>query len=548
MNESNKTTRRLTELFRIVIAIFMLFFLGVLSTSAIIGTTGMEIVKEGEGVDTIVQRIREQIEAVVFYNDNILANLIWLVLGFAVVYLLMPLLKKMPLWAELAIVAAWTILLGSVWVNTSQVAPSEDSWVVSQTALDFSNGDYHEITGDDRYFRNYPFQLGFVFFEELLIRAAKLFGDIENLVFIQEISVIMLASSYVALLLMVNQVFEDKRIRHTAFILLLFCIQPIISCTFLYGIIPGFVFAAWAVYLEINFIQSKSWKMKLLWGILSVLCITIAVTIKSNNLIVLVAMVMLAVVTSFKNKKSLCNLILSVVSIILCVLTPDLITSMYAKRAGTEFGDSIPMISWFAMGMQEASNAPGWYNYGATVSNFEISEFNADVASERSKEEIKKRIGDFSADKQYRNDFYYKKFISVWNETSYQSIWNNKVRGQYKDKSGIAKWVCDDAERTTKSYMDIFSQFIFIMCFFGILYCMKQKNTYAMIMMLITLGGMMYHLLAEAKSQYALPYFIWMTVFASCGFIFVFDKAKPYINKYTDKYIDRNKALAENGG
>ncbi|MCD7890203.1 MAG: hypothetical protein LUG26_00020 [Ruminococcus sp.] len=103
MDQTNKIGW-LTALFRIVIAVFMLFFLGVLPISAIVGTTGMEIVKEGEGVDTVVQQIREQIEAVVFYNDNILANLIWLVLGFCLVFLLMPLLKKLPLWSELTFV------------------------------------------------------------------------------------------------------------------------------------------------------------------------------------------------------------------------------------------------------------------------------------------------------------------------------------------------------------------------------------------------------------------------------------------------------------
>ncbi|MCD8188470.1 MAG: hypothetical protein LUD57_07740 [Ruminococcus sp.] len=547
MDQTNKSDW-LTALFRIVIAVFMLFFLGVLSISAIVGTTGMEIVKEGEGVDTVVQRIREQIEAVVFYNDNILTNLIWLVLGFCLVFLLMPLLKKLPLWSELTFVAVWTIVIGSIWIFSSQVAPNSDSYQVSDAALNFANNDYSVLTGDDRYFRNYPFQLGFVFFEEILIRGAGMFGDVENLLFIQEVSVIMLASSYVALLLMINQIFEDKRVRHTAFVLLIFCIQPVISCTFLYGIIPGFVFSAWAVYLEINFIKSESWKKKILWGILSVLCITAAVVIKSNNLIVLVAMVLLAIVTAFRNKKSLFNLLLSAVSVVLCVVTPDMVTSMYEKRADVQFGDSIPMISWFAMGLQEAENAPGWYNYGATLANFENSGYDADAASESSLKEIRKRIDDFSVDKQYRNDFFYKKFTSVWNETSYQSIWNNNVRLQYKEKTGIAEWVCNDGETATKSYMDAFAQLIFILCFCGILYCLKHKNTYAMIMMLITLGGMMYHLLAEAKSQYALPYFIWMTVFASCGFIFVYDKVKPCISKFIDKHFRRNKTLTESGG
>lgn len=527
MNETNKAAKGLTAVFRAVIAVFMLFLMGVLSMASVLGTTGMEIVNEGEGRDTIVQHIREQIEAVVFYSDNILANIIWLAICFALVYLIMPFLEKLPLWAELLTAAVWTIALGIWWVNTSNIAPSEDSWIVSQAAIDFSKGDFHAIAEGERYFRNYPFQLGFVLFEEILIRIAGIFGEVENLIFIQDISVVLLASSYIAALLMLDSISEDKRIRHTAFLLILFCIQPIISCTFLYGIVPGFAFSVWAVYLEICFIKSEKWHKKLIFGILSAFCITLSVIIKTNNLIVLVAMVMLAVVTAFRDKKSLLNIVLSAVCVIACSVTPDAIASMYEKRAGIELGDSVPMISWFAMGMQEASNAPGWYNAGATLGNLDSAGLDEKKAAEQSKQEIKKRIGDFANDPQYRNDFFYKKYTSVWNETSYQSIWNNKVRRQYKDKTGLAEWVCGDGERTVKSYMDIFAQFIFILCFCGIIYCMKQKNTFAMVMPLIALGGMMYHLLAEAKSQYALPYFVWLTLFAACGFIFLYDKVKP---------------------
>lgn len=542
MNESNKATKCFTALFRIVIAAFMLFLLGVLSMASVIGTTGMENIKEGQGRDTVVQQVRESIESVIFYNDNILANLIWLAVGFTILYLIMPLLKKIPFWAELVIIAVWTIVLGFWWVRTSQVAPSEDSWIVSSTAINFSKDDFSELADGNRYFRNFPFQLGFVLFEEILIRVAGMFGEVENLIFIQEISVILLASSYVALLLMINRIFEDKRIRHTAFFLLLFCIQPIISCTFLYGIVPGLVFAVWAVYLEICFIQSEKWTIKIIFGILSALCITLSVVIKTNNLIVLVAMVALALVTAFRSRKNLLNLILSVVCVMLCIITPDAIASMYEKRADAVLGDSVPMISWFAMGMQEAANAPGWYNGGATLGNLDSAGLNEEKAAEQSKGEIKKRIGDFANDPQYRNDFFYKKYISVWNETSYQSLWNNTVRWQYKDKTGIAKWVCSDGEKSTKRYMDIFAQLIFILCFCGILYCIKNKNTYAMIMPLIVLGGMLYHLLAEAKSQYALPYFVWLTVFASCGFIFIYDKTKTYI----DERFRKSKVVSDN--
>ncbi|MDE7120570.1 MAG: hypothetical protein K2O42_00200, partial [Oscillospiraceae bacterium] len=99
---------------------------------------------------------------------------------------------------------------------------------------------------------------------------------------------------------------------------------------------------------------------------------------------------------------------------------------------------------------------------------------------------------------------------------------------QYNPKTGIAKLICEEKQTEAKQYMDYFSQLIFVLCFCGMIYCVKEKNTYLMVMPLIVMGGMLYHFFAEAKSQYALPYFIWMTVFASCGFVFLQDRIKPY--------------------
>lgn len=533
---ANKPTRCFTAIFRMVIAVFMLFALGTLIMQALTATTGMEIIlEEGDTVSSVVQYIRREWESVIYYQDNVFANLIFLVVGFFLLWFITP---RLPLWVESLVLALWTIGLGILWVRTSQVSPTADSATVSSAAINFAKDNYEMITGEDRYFRNYSFQLGFVFFEEILIRIASHFKEeINDLVFIQEISAILLASAYVAILHTLDLVCEDKRIRHTAFILLALCIQPIISCVFLYGIIPGFAFSAWAIYLEIRFLKSKTWKGKLLWGILSAVCITIAVVIKSNNLIVLVAMALLAGVTAFQNKKTLCNLILVIACVIPCATVPDAVISMYEKRANTDLGDSIPMISWFSLGMNEGMSAPGWYNYGATLSNFEICEFDADAAAKRSVEAIKDRLQYFDEHKQYRNDFFFKKYVSMWNETTYQSIWNNIVRAQYYPKTGIAKLICEDEEKQqqAKQYMDYFSQLVFVLCFCGIIYCVKQKNTYVMVIPLVVMGGMLYHILAEAKSQYALPYFVWMTAFAGCGFVFVLDHVKPGICQCLEK-------------
>lgn len=518
---------------RIVTAIFFTFFLAVLALTSLTGTTGVEIISADEVRDTIVQHFPEGLETVIYYSDNILSNLIWLGVFIIVSVIIVRLTakldeKKFPLWLEIGILCAWTIFWGFMWVHTSQLSPSEDSQVVLNASLEAIRDEYTFIT-DIRYFQYYRFQLGYVLFNEILIRGAQNFGEVKTLLFLQDISVLMLASAYAAILLSAKRIFRDRRIIHVLTLLLAVTMQPVMTCSFLYGLVPGLAFGVWAVYLEIVTIQSETWKGKIIAGVLSALFVTLAVVIKSNNLIILVAMGIFAVVHMFSDKRSFVCLCAVIAGLIGSVAVPKAIASSYENRAGKDLGDSIPFVSWFAMGMQEGANAPGWYNYGSTMTNFEDADFNAELAAERSVEEIKKRMKVFKKDKQYRNDFFFKKYTSMWNETSYESIWNNQVRAQYKEKTGLAKWACGKGEKVLKRFMDLLAQFVFVGSLAAVVYCLKTKNTLAFFPALITVGGILYHLLAEAKSQYAIPYYVWITAFSAAGIVFIADKLSPVI-------------------
>lgn len=531
MNEKIKTALKpsagkFESFARVVICVLMLMAMGTLTMAAFLHTTGMEIVGEGQGVDTIVIRIREGVESVIYYNDNIILNVIVLALCIAICFIALPLLKKIPLWAELAFIAVWTIVLGSVWVNSAMLAPSEDSWYVTNAGLCFAHNDFSPL--QDRYFQNFPFQLGYVFMNEIFIRIAELFKPVERLIFLEIINVIFLAAAYVGIILINSKIFKDQRVRKLTVLLLTFSVQPIIFSTFLYGIIPGLAFAVWALYLEILYLQTS----KIRYGIPSVICIVLAVMIKLNYSIVLVAMVAIAVVMMFRRKKFIHDIAYIVLVAALAIAVNPMVKAMYENRSGIEFGDSIPTISWIAMGMNDSdlAPAPGWYDFVSTVGKFSENNYDAKSAAKVSSDFVKQRLSYFNKHSQYANDFFYNKFVSQWNETSYQSIWNNQVRLQYEEKGSLAKWVCGDGQVITKLYMDYYAQLIFTAVLVGIAAVLRRKNFLAVTFPLVILGGVMYHMIAEAKSQYAMPYFILMVGFAAYGIFVIYDAIAHKLN------------------
>ena len=535
---------------RIVVTVIMLFIMGTLSAASMISTTGMEKIGSGEVADNILFRIRESWETVIYYSDDVLANIIILFYCFLFMFLLLPLIKKIPLWMEITIVATWTIAIGTIWIYSSNLSPTEDSFRVTNAAVCFAKDDFAPFAEGERYFRDYSYQLGYVLFNEVFIRLAMMFGEIKDLLFLQVINVFLLAVSYVAIILTNKLVFKDEKIRHITSVLLMFAAQPIIFSSFLYGIIPGFAFASLALLFMILYLK----KSKIIYSILSVVFIALAVMIKTNNYIVLVAICCITFVTMFRRKKFIRDLIYIVAAIALSVSVTPAVKSYYENRSNIDLGEALPFSAWFAMGLNEAENAPGWYNPSYTVHAYANANYNPDVTSDRSIQIIKERIEYFYKNQQYRKEFFYKKFVSQWNETSYQSIWNNQVRGNYYPRTNTAEWICTVDSSTVKQYMDYYAQFIFIACLIGLLACLKNKNFLSITFPVVILGGVIYHILAEAKSQYSIPYFILMIGFAAYGIMIAYDHlySKSNNNKIirlffcTEKLVSGKKAAVEN--
>ena len=508
-----KLTQTLNDISIKVVSAFTIFFFGVLFLASFLQTTAIKIVSEDEAYDNIVNRLRQGVETIIYHNDNILRNLIILPIFFFISIKLLSLVSKLSLKTEIIYICAITTILGMVWVFTSSVSPTEDSYIVTNASLLAAKNDFTFLS-DDVYFKRFPYQLGYVLFNELIIRIANLFTETDRLLYLAAINVIFLAALNVAVVLINHYVFSDEKVRHMTVILLTFCLQAIISSSFIYGIIPGFAFAMWALLMQIMYLKGRG---GIICPIMSIIFLALAIMLKTNNYIVMIAMVIIGLVTMLNLPFRIRDAVLIVLLVVCSVSVQPTVKAMYEKRSGVDLGPGIPYVAWFAMGLSEAENAPGWYNPYRTVALYDGVDKSDDTVTAESKKYIKERLEKFSEDKDYRNDFFYQKYVSQWNETSYESIWNNIVRGQYSNKVWIASMVCYEYDEKVLKFMDDYAMLVFFGAFAACIFFFKEKDFLAVSMPLVVLGGMLYHLLSEAKSQYALPYFIIMCGIAAYG-------------------------------
>ena len=490
-----------------------------LSAVSLLHTTVVDNIGEGEGIESIVYHIPERLESVYYLNDNLFFNLLILAFLLLDCFLLIQNCRKIKLRTIGIGLFLWTFVLGTVWVLSSQTAPTEDSATVTGASLAFARGDYGPLS-DIRYFRDYSFQLGYVFFNEIILRFVSLFTELKTLMLLEILNAAFLGVIHLFLVLIAEKLLQDRRVTVLTAVLLALSTAPLISCSFIYGIYPGMMFAVIALYCEICYLKDD----KLPFAFAAAASIAVAAMIKPNYTIWMIAMLLIAAVFFLKRKKYLRDGIFIVLTAVLaCSIRPAVIRG-YEKASGTEIKGTVPYICWIAMGLNEAELAPGWYNYAFTIALLEQSDFDEELTAERGAEIVKERVKFFLQHPQYTNDFFYLKNVSQWNETSYQSIWNNTVRGQYKEKGALAAWVCGNGETTVKKIMDLFAQLVFIGFLLGCIRILYEKNFHLAPLPVVFLGGFFYHMLAEGKSQYVLPYFIVMTGFAAVGIVWLSDR------------------------
>lgn len=464
-------------------------------------------------------------ELITFESDSLLKNigclLLFVALGVCLTLALRHLgwLKRITKWHLALGIFIWVIIAGFVWIITAMSSPTHDSLIVTRAGIAAALGEMKYLQED--YFIRFPFQSGYVLWTELWARIFKL--DQNSYLFMECVNILCLAFGEVALLLTTDKLFGRREITFATTLVLAAFFQPIIFSTFLYGTIPGFCFAAWAIYFFICYLKNNRW-----WLIaLSAASLIIAVSLKLNNMILLVAMGIILAAHLLRGKplRRLIALVLMCVSVL--TLT-NIAKWQYEKRLDKELGDGIPMISWMAMGLHDAPTAPGWYDGKYTVSNFHNSGNDPDVAGEKSKEVIKERLEYFKEHPDEAGEFFSDKILSQWNETTFQSLWNNQVRGQLRPRNGIAKYVCEDGESKVKDVMDLGVQFIYCGMLIAAVYLVisqikkdderPEDQLGLFLIPLIFLGGFLYHALFEAKSQYVITYVTFMIPYAVWGF------------------------------
>lgn len=443
-------------------------------------------------------------EVTTFQRDNLILNIIILVVFLLILLYIYRKKEKINIGKKFCI--AITILLAIlclIYIIFGKFVPTADQWSVFNIAKQFHNGDFSAMDVGGELHR-YPNQIGII---TIIYYLGYIFG-IDKYSYIQFMNIIFLIVSFIFIYKICKKVFaryKSENRNKLTYVFLVMFLPIAFYTTFVYGNIIGFSLSIISLYYCLCYIEDKKAKNILL----TIICIVGAVIIKSNYAINLIGIILILLCNLFEDKKYI-NIFVILLIIVSQILSNSLIKLNIERITKAKVSNGIPKTAWIAMGLQKGDErAEGWYNR-YTLGVFEKNEYNIEETNEEAKNEIKERIKYFISNPKDSYIFFRNKIESEWNEPTYQSLWIMHYMKNQTEETYIFDGKINEnlINKIYIKYCNIIQLIIlFGACYYFILN-FRKNNIDELSFAIIFIGGFIFHLFWEAKSQYTITYFI----------------------------------------
>lgn len=380
-----------------------------------------------------------------------------------------------------------------------------DANKIYEAATMFAKGDFSYLEKGG-YLYHYPHQLGMVTYERVLL---KLINNKESL-FVSNLFFVLLinwTSWKIS-----QELFEGNFMVQNLTIMFSFLFFPqLFFIAFVYGTIPGFAFFLLAVYFQILFLKRGKNK----YVVLTFLFVTFATLLKNNYLIGAISIACVFVLAALEKKK-IRMVVYGILMMGVVLLSGEMLNKFYEVESGYSIEGGEPKTLWIAMGLRdESSKLGGWYD-GFNYSEFEKNNYDSKQSEKVAMESIIESFDRFRKSPKYTIRFFRQKIESTWCDPLFQSIWSGPLEatGQKVQSEKIS---CLYEETFVHRLVRDFcgAWLIIIYGMFFLFFVRKNKeNNMIMTGAIFFIGGFLFHLLWETKSQYVYPYVFCMIPYA----------------------------------
>lgn len=440
-------------------------------------------------------------ERMVFYHNGVVIFVLLALFAFSI-WKLKDVIGKFPTKKIFLICSVIYLIIGFYIVFRVTDGLRGDPYMIYKYAQKFLEKDYEGLTAH-YYLRLFPYQLGMVTYEMGLLsiwRSTRIFF-IANLIFVLGINFIQWKIT--------ELLFDDNRVTNCCILLSFGFIPLLLYILFVYGSIPGHFFVYLGLYNLIKYVKQNHF-MPIVF---CALCFGISIIFKPNYIIAIAAG-LIVLFLEFIQKPDFKRVLIIIMVAILSIGINKAFLQMWRNISGVNFDGGAPFILNVTMGLQPeemgSGRLGGWYN-GYNFDTFTENNFDVDAAHEIAINDLKELVNYWTSGDDDALEFFRTKLLSTWCDPLFQSIWSGPIEdlGQVvNDKVLHSLYANGHAAMAAEKYMNLFMVIVYLLAGIWCFREFKKKaySTATLFCLLWFIGGLLFHLISETKSQYVYMY------------------------------------------
>ena len=402
------------------------------------------------------------------------------------------------------------ILITSTYLLTTQFDFYSDASKVVDSLIGIKNGDLISYEPEGYLFK-YPFQAGYMLYENIFYSLLGGSGFLVARIF----NVFELSIAYFFLIRISKKIFKEISeitLDILAFVCAIF-LPMMLYTTFLYGIIPAFMFSLITFDRVVNVVEDFKWRDV----IISAVSMALAIQFKSNSMIFMLAIFVYIIGVMFEKKKII--LVVIPITIIANLLAGSVVKGTMHQMTGRDLPVGLPKTCWVVMGLEESPIAPGGFN-GRGPSLSTENNYDYDATNNAAIGEIKGRLKKFVKEPKYMVGFFGRKISAQWNDPLFQS--DLLIENRYDKNNKLYSYLTDGAGRNVIDFVLNGLHAWILLGSLMFFVCKRRKlSMEALVLIIAFVGGFFFHLIWESKSQYAVHYWVLLFPYAVLGYQYV---------------------------
>lgn len=411
------------------------------------------------------------------------------------------------------------LVAGSFLILNIEPAFRADAATVRSIGIEVSRGQYSQLQVGG-YMSRYPHQLGLMLWDMLIYRISPN-GSANMLINL----CLVIGTNYV-IYQMANQLFHSNAVNFFTVFLSFAFLPQLFFIGHAYGSVPGLFFMVLAFYHAIRFMKTYSWRYAFLTAVFA----AVAAALKQNYAIGVISICIFMVLQFLQSKRK--KALLALLLIIAFFPLPGfMIKSYFSTKAGVDLDRGTPAVLWIAMGtdIDNTSPGPGWYN-GYNYATYDAAHFDPEEAGKMGKQTLAENFEKIKDNPGRAVRFFTQKIATQWCDPEYQALWLGPLpdTGQAIYHDGLKELY---AGRNGYSFLlicfRVVSLCIWALSLLYIVFYGRKHSGWEMFYM-YTIGGFLFHLFWEAKSQYVYTYVLLLIPFSA----FILTKCIGYMREH----------------